>query len=399
MFRRSEAWADKASTTAKSATGVPTLLVLLLKLSIAYLTCGPLTRGQVEEFASAYLKAKACVVSNLVLGRDDAFTENDSKGARPWTINWLSYGGVHPDSISFCNTTETLLASLQGGSRVHMSGPIEDDLEMESAAVTWFQPKDCSFRWYTSQQACQILGKFSQIYLVGDSIMRHVHHAVFMVLRDDLQYGSLPLLLDDASEYEMCQCDGQFSEHVLCRSGIASMATISDPRQAGMCSGSSAKAFALMNRDKALDPQLSYQMRWDSSLCNTLDRPVFVFISAGSHHKHDAATTITDVLEPVLAEVGQASLSCPHVQFHVAIAGLGAQSRHLDIRYPVQAREGSVQFNEKLFEFTKNRYSLFDVWNLTRNAPTSDGYHYLSDVNMVKAMYLLNYLEMIASSE
>ena len=107
----------------------------------------------------------------------------------------------------------------------------------------------------------------------------------------------------------------------------------------------------------------------------------------------------TDVLEPLLAEVEQASLSCPHIRFHVAVAGLGAQSRHLDAKYPFQAREGSAQFNEKLFEFTKGRYSFFDAWNLTRNAPTSDGYHYLTDVNLVKAMYLLNYLEMTTTSE
>ena len=220
MSRRTKSLANQTFPTAKPATSKVTVLVFLLRLGIIYLTFGPLATAQVESFASSYLKAKACVDSNLVLGRGDAWADNDSTGARPWSLNWLSYGGMHPDGMSFCNTTEALLASLQGGSRVHMSSPIEDDVEMESATTTWFQPAGCSFRWYRWQRACQLLGKFSQVYLVGDSIMRHVHHAMFTVLRDDLQDGSLPLLLDDASEYDMCQCDGRFSDNILCRSGL-----------------------------------------------------------------------------------------------------------------------------------------------------------------------------------
>jgi len=229
--------------------------------------------------------------------------------------------------------------------------------------------------------------------------MRQIHHALLMLLKDDFQYGAVPLNLDDINQYEKCQCDGQFSEHALCRSNLASTATMSDPRQFAMCMGSSARHFSLYNKERAESPpEQAYKMMWDNGACAQLDRPIVVFLGAGSFHGHGAHDTIHDVIEPLLHEVREAALACEHIQFHVAYVGLGAQSRTLDTRYPWQKREPTAEFNEEVSGFLRMKHGLstFDVWNLTKDAPTSDGYHHLSDVNLIKAQYFLSYLSMLA---
>lgn len=87
--------------------------------------------GQIENFAAAMLKAKDCIEQNYVLARTDSYTDHDSPGKKPWSVNWQTYGGSHPDSMPYCAGTDTLLESLKNGVRVPPEGiSITNDLEM-----------------------------------------------------------------------------------------------------------------------------------------------------------------------------------------------------------------------------------------------------------------------------
>ena len=352
--------------------------------------------GQVENFAGPFLKAKECISHNNVLARDDGAGHASPEG-RPWSVNWHTYGGSQADALRHCANRKLLLESLKNGIRRHHDSTASDDVASENAAESWFQPHHCAFRWFTWREACQVLGKFSQIYMIGDSMMRHVHHALLMILRDDWQYGSLPLKLEKLEQYERCHCDGQFSEHDLCRQHLPDTATMNDPRQFGVCMGSSSRPFALHSREVSLYG--GYKLIWDNSTCADLDRPVFIFmgLGAGVQFHHEAQRAISDGILPLMAEIDEAAGACPRVKFHKAFIGLHAQSRNLDHRYAFQARELTVHFNVEVSRYLREEHAMdyFDPWNLTKNAPTSDGYHQLSDVNLVKAMYLLNYLDLL----
>ena len=206
-----------------------------------------------------------------------------------------------------------------------------------------------------------------------------------MILRNDYEYGALPLMVEDPEVYDKCRCDGQFAENDLCR--VGHLCSFIDNRQYGLCLGSRINPFALIYDEHSL--------RWNDGMCPRDGRPIFIMLGGGSHHSSDAKATINGVIRPIMEEVKQAATACPHVKLHVAWIGLGAQSRSLDELYPHQRREKVAAFNEAVSAFWSAEYDAphLDVWNLTRNAPSSDYYHYLSDVNALKAMYLMNLLD------
>ena len=75
-----------------------------------------------------------------------------------------------------------------------------------------------------------------------------------------------------------------------------------------------------------------------------------------------------------------------------------SQSRKLDRRYPLQSRERALAFNRymetrlKGLEHLNHTPTIVDWWNLTRDAQTSDGFHYLTDVNLIKVNHLAHVL-------
>ena len=81
---------------------------------------------------------------------------------------------------------------------------------------------------------------------------------------------------------------------------------------------------------------------------------------------------------------------------HVLWVGLGAQARQLDAVYSNQAREATQKFNKVVFDYVTSKYQLpyLDVWELTKDAQTSDGFHYLTDVNLVKAQYVVSFMNL-----
>ena len=78
----------------------------------------------------------------------------------------------------------------------------------------------------------------------------------------------------------------------------------------------------------------------------------------------------------------------------------GAQSRQLDGKHPHQSRENATVFNFQMETELEKRMPdviIIDRWWLAAKAQTSDGFHFLLDVNLVKANQLaniMNYLEL-----
>ena len=46
-------------------------------------------------------------------------------------------------------------------------------------------------RWFTSEEICEILGRFDKVVLVGDSILRHLIGSINVLIRKDLGYGAV----------------------------------------------------------------------------------------------------------------------------------------------------------------------------------------------------------------
>jgi hypothetical protein len=83
--------------------------------------------------------------------------------------------------------------------------------------------------------------------------------------------------------------------------------------------------------------------------------------------------------------------------FKVLWSGLNAQSRQLDPLFPNQSRENASTFNAFVEERIQSSYEMtvLDFWELTRDAATSDGYRYLSDVNLYKAATIVQAADLL----
>lgn len=46
-------------------------------------------------------------------------------------------------------------------------------------------------RWFTSEEVCEILGRFDKVVLVGDSMLRHIIGSINILIRKDLGYGAV----------------------------------------------------------------------------------------------------------------------------------------------------------------------------------------------------------------
>lgn len=92
---------------------------------------------------------------------------------------YQSVGGLCPDR-------QSLLKAMSSGGRVGKDAP--------------YLSRGCSYEWYTTKDICGILGRFSQIVLVGDSMLRHVIGAINILIREDLGYGGVTDWNFDESE-------------------------------------------------------------------------------------------------------------------------------------------------------------------------------------------------------
>jgi len=315
----------------------------------------------------------------MVLARGDS---TDVAGAglgwRPWSLSNFSYDSTAVHDLPECSTVEELLMSLRRGTRHHISN-----------TSSYFVPYNCTFRWYSKDSACEISSRYSDIGLTGDSLSRHHTQGLFMIYTEDWKYGGIPLVSSNQALYDNCVCDGQFSEHEICRDYGQSMFNVNDPHSYGICYDSHNFAFRY-NGEQPAGP------------CRDDLRPRIVLLQGASHMGSNLNRTINEFVIPRMTQINEFTRDCTGAgPVHVLWSGMNSQARALDPLYPHQSREHATAFNNVVDEYVESVYGVqsMNFENLTADAAVSDGFHYLSEVNILKAMYLLNVMDMLTPGQ
>lgn len=84
---------------------------------------------------------------------------------------------LHKPFGSLCPDKNSVLRAMSNGGRAGKDAP--------------YVPRGCDMRWYDTKEVCEILNRFSQVVLVGDSMLRHIIGALNVVIREDLGYGGV----------------------------------------------------------------------------------------------------------------------------------------------------------------------------------------------------------------
>ncbi|TGJ81150.1 hypothetical protein E0Z10_g7606 [Xylaria hypoxylon] len=84
---------------------------------------------------------------------------------------------IHRPYDPICPNKDSMLTAMSSGGRIGRDAP--------------YIPRGCDMQWYTTEEVCEILGRFSQVVLVGDSMLRHVIGALNIIVRENLGYGGV----------------------------------------------------------------------------------------------------------------------------------------------------------------------------------------------------------------
>lgn len=260
-------------------------------------------------------------------------------------------------------------------------------------------------------QTCATLNRYNHVLFHGDSLTRHVRMAIHMSMRGNFVTGGL--MTNDPRVADDCKCDGQFSEARLCRTSDAYFDETMQPRRAprgegdrGVPPACPVSEFVLGKRYMA--PWLTRRGKvdvganidWSSIDCRDANyKGVLLFLQGGLHWYMNASDTFEAMVKPVIAHPKFEECLC-FGKVRMIWEARNAQSRVADEYYPHQSRENGLLFNEEIrksFESTGlvlgKDVLILDWWNMTADAQSSDGVHYLSDVNLAKAAHLLYLVE------
>lgn len=96
-----------------------------------------------------------------------------------------------------CGSRAEVLEAMSSGGRVGWNAP--------------YQSRGCDMAMYSTKDICRILGKFDNIYFVGDSMMQRLQNVFNMLLRADFVQGDVATWLDPAVwPTENCTCLNSF---------------------------------------------------------------------------------------------------------------------------------------------------------------------------------------------
>ncbi|KAI9779834.1 MAG: hypothetical protein M1839_007147 [Geoglossum umbratile] len=140
-----------------------------------------------------------------------------------------------------------------------------------------YMPRGCDMRWFSTEEVCEILGRFEKVIFVGDSMMRHVIGSINVLVRKDLGYGAVTDWNFSPEERRDCFCNMQFDVKACSIQGIFKTADVvkNDP---------SSVACELDSIDVAIEQMIRFPMeseevdRFKTLIGNTKPTKPYAFI-------------------------------------------------------------------------------------------------------------------------
>lgn len=337
--------------------------------------------------------------TNNVLPREDVNLAREPERRRSWGI--LRPYTISPVSedrpLPLCRSLDHYLSSIKFGKRVATTNTTEN---ADDRGRSIFIPFDCFVPQFPPppNNTCGILSQYNHVIFHGDSLARHLRLAIYMSMRGNFIEGTVV-----KGNLEKCLCDGQFSESKVCRTYEGYFQQTIRPQQiAGENLCLNADPFLLGKpapapfRERRGEPNPFKSVDWSSVDCAEADyRGILLVLQGGLHYAMNATETFQKEVQPVVTHPTFRECECVG-KVRLVWLSANAQSRALDEKYPHQSREKAITFNEEIRDsfldigFMPGRdVVILDWWNMTAEAQSVDGLHYMTDVNLAKASQIL----------
>ncbi|KAL9125071.1 MAG: hypothetical protein Q9217_005676, partial [Psora testacea] len=119
---------------------------------------------------------------------------------------------LHSPFAPLCSDRKSLINAISGGGRIGFDAP--------------YMPRGCDMRWFSTEEICEILGRFDKVIILGDSMMRHVIGSINVLVRKDLGYGAVTDWNFSPEERRDCFCNYQFNVKACSVQGIFKTADV-----------------------------------------------------------------------------------------------------------------------------------------------------------------------------
>lgn len=242
-----------------------------------------------------------------------------------------------------------------------------------------------------------ILERFDGLVLIGDATLQSVYNGINILLRQDLESGSLQTWSMDPDARAECRCNNQFvksscSEHYVTDSDQVSKSVghvNSDLGNSYVCERmphSFIKIDATSPDANTLAKFSHFILKAPRSHYKPI--PIIHSLSPATASHGDAATSLLNFIE----QAGQSQRNSPILWVGPSAAG------HIDIR----GRLG----NQQIWDFDRNMkkvarengVEVLGMWNMTVQASSWDGVRFGEKVALEQAMMIINWLGRLESS-
>ncbi|KAL8279987.1 hypothetical protein RQP46_007568 [Phenoliferia psychrophenolica] len=262
---------------------------------------------------------------------------------------------------------------------------------------------DYSFHWpettcqrphvFTSAEACDVVGAFGGLTAIGDSLTRHMMNAMFILLRNRPDGGVF-------QNGDRCRDDTVFDDRDNCRDSIVAdaigqAAALAEP----ICGGKVAVKYTLSYCPSDPSGYIPSYLQMAPTLLPSLSP---LIINAYGLHcgLENFYRPIIGALKP-LHVYSQSVFPRPlSLWMGVHAPGSNKPAQYL----PQQGVEAVKNYNAEMAarveamqpgRIVDGAMGVVDVYGMTDGARSFDGTHFMYQVNMEKAMLLLNLMELL----
>ncbi|KIV78900.1 hypothetical protein PV11_06502 [Exophiala sideris] len=295
---------------------------------------------------------------------------------------------LHSAFSPLCDTRDAFLSAFSGGGRIGFDRP--------------FIPLDCDMRWFTTEEVCSILSRFEKVIVVGDSMMRHVVGALNVLLRKDLGYGAVTNWNFDEQELQECFCNHQMDVKSCSVQGIFSTSSVLQQDPSSLACSEPIDLVIEMMLKFPLDP--TEVSRYQDLLATTKPRKPYAFIFGhGLWNDLDIQASMNwldEILEhtldkaPYLGAVNnrRSHMIWPRLYITPNAAGVLKPDQWL----VSQGDKQLMIFEESVrVEAAQRGVETLGTWNMSVQATKYDGVHLDLKGNLIKAMGVLNWLNLV----
>ncbi|KAI9642131.1 hypothetical protein NHQ30_008933 [Ciborinia camelliae] len=285
---------------------------------------------------------------------------------------------LHAPFGPLCSDRQSLLTAMGSGGRIGFDAP--------------YMPRDCDFRWFSSEEICEIFGRFEKVLVIGDSMLRHVTGSFNIFLRKDLGYGAVTDWNFTPQERKECFCNEQFDVKACSVQGIYKTSDV-DAHDPGSISCSNPINVIMEEIVYHVIPSDEISRLRSSLLLHPTSKPIAIIFGHGLWSDLDLPKTI-QWLDSLLALIN-ASLDLGKWK-GLFVTPNAAGREKTDEWIVSQGNKALMLYEEAVGIQARNRgLDHLGTWNMSIQARTYDGVHLDLRGNLVKGMMIVNWLALL----